>query len=161
MKALGPPTLAVPPRSNDGFTLMEVMVALVVLGAGLFLLLEMHYNALHGQNTLQDKVLIRNLMSEAMGMAEVEVTAGNLSGSDNFGRRYPDYTYAFDAEEVGVEFAGLYDVLLTLEGPDGLIEERRFFVMSRQIEGLLTPQGAQLSGENTSGTQGRQGSGAE
>jgi hypothetical protein len=121
----------------------------------------MHYNALHAQSALQDKVLVRNLMSEAMGMAEVEVMAGNLSGSDNFGRRYPDYSYAFDAEPVGDEFAGLYDVLLTLEGPDGLSEERRFFVMSRQIEGLQTAQGTDLEGTNPGGTRGEQGSGAE
>ena len=95
-------------RGQQGFTLIEVMFALVILGSALFLLLEAHYNALHRHVELREEVLLRRLTAQALGLAEVEVLAGTLEDSGDFGPSYPEYTYSFEAADAGSEdHAGL------------------------------------------------------
>lgn len=56
--------------ANAGFTLVEVMIALAVLGTAIFVLLETHYGSLRAQDTLRQEVQMRNLMSDAVGLAD-------------------------------------------------------------------------------------------
>jgi prepilin-type N-terminal cleavage/methylation domain-containing protein len=115
---------------RGGFSLIEVMVALAVLGAALFVLLEAHYAALGNHDQLRNEVKWRNLLGLALGIAEVEVSAGNYADKQEFGRRYPDFSYSFDAQPVGENYPGLFDVLVRVEGPDEN-RELHAFVMSR------------------------------
>lgn len=107
-------------RNQQGFTLIEVMFALLILGSGLFVLLEAHYNALHRHVELRDEVLLRRLTQQALGLAEVQVLAGTLEESGDFGPRYPEYTYSFEAAEAGSEdHIGLMEVQVRVAGPAG------------------------------------------
>ena len=103
---------------NRGFTLIEVMVAVAILGSSLLILLETHYAALRLFNDAREETLMQQFLERVIGEAEVEVLAGNLSGSGDFGKRYPDYTYSFEATPAGEdEMVPLYDVTVTVEGP--------------------------------------------
>jgi len=44
--------------------------------------------------------MLRNLTALAMGIAETEVCAGTFTDSQDFGKRYPDFKYSFDAQAV-------------------------------------------------------------
>lgn len=129
-----------------GFTLVEVMIALAVLGTAIFVLLETHYGALRAQDTLRDEVQMRNLMSQAIGLAELAVATAKLSDNQEFGRRYPGFSYAFEAQLVGESFPGLYDVLVRVEGPKET-RERQIYLMTRDSQALL--QGLQEQGALT------------
>lgn len=134
--------------ANDaGFTLIEIMIALAILGTSLFILLDMHYNAVHVQNRLEKEVAVRNLLSLAVGMSEVEIAAGTLKDAQEFGDRYPGWRYTFDAQPVGDDasksarvsaapsFPGLYDVLVTVEDPDRVAHELHYFTVVRTFAG--------------------------
>ena len=145
--------------AQAGFTLIEIMIALAILGSSLFILLDMHYNAVHIQDRLEFEVKIRNLLAQAAGIAEVEIAAGTLKDSQEFGDRYPGFRYTFDAELVDGStstnassnkngalsaYPGLYDVLVTVEDPDKVAHELHFYVMSRDMQAIL---GEQATGE--------------
>lgn len=109
--------------AQAGFTLMEVMVAVAILGTALFVLLDAHYAALNLYDSARESSIEQNLMRQAMGMAESDVQAGNLSASGDFGDRYPDYRYAYEATRVSDEpGVSLYDVVVQVEGPSGTRE---------------------------------------
>lgn len=123
-------------RSDAGFTLIEVMIAMAVLGTALFVLLQAHHGALNAHNELRDEVIVRNLMALAVGIAEVEVAGGNLTDSQEFGDRYPDFDYSFDAQPVGEGYPALYDVLVKIKGPN-VEREIHTFMLTRDPQAFL------------------------
>lgn len=125
-----------PRRYGDrGFTLIEIVVALAVLGGVMFVLLETHFRALRLYEAARDKVTIRNFVSQAVGRAETEVLAGNLAGDGDFGERYPDYSYSFEAQQMGEGNVLLYDVLVSVEDPEGETHEIVFLVYDPRTTG--------------------------
>ncbi|MDZ4859480.1 MAG: type II secretion system protein [Candidatus Hydrogenedentes bacterium] len=138
--------------SEAGFTLIEIMIALAILGSSLFILLEMHYNAVNAQDRLNGEISVRNLLSQAVGIAEVEIAMGTLKDAQDFGDRFPGWRYTFDAEQVDATssttsstavsaYPGLHDVLVTVEGPEGAVHELHFYTVVR-----MTPDG-EVAGE--------------
>jgi len=122
-------------REDSGFTLIEIVVALAVLGGVMFVLLETHFRALRLYESARDKVTIRNFISQAVGRAETEVLAGNLAGDGEFGERYPDYSYTFEAQQMAEGNILLYDVLVTVEDPEGENHEIVFLVYDPRVSG--------------------------
>ena len=94
------------------------MAALAILGLALFMLLQAHYAALRIFQQSREQVLVRDLTTLALGIAELEVASGNVSGGDEFGKRFPDFTYRFEAQEVSEETPGLVEIRVIVEGPD-------------------------------------------
>ncbi len=140
--------------SESGFTLIEIMISLAILGSCLFMLLEIHYNAINAQGRLENEIMVRNLLSQAVGMAEVEIAMGTLKDKQEFGDRHPDWRYSFDAQPVDANssstsstavsaYPGLHDVLVTVEDPSGAIHELHFYTMLR-----MTPDGEPATGED-------------
>ncbi|MCP4639547.1 MAG: prepilin-type N-terminal cleavage/methylation domain-containing protein [bacterium] len=122
-------------HGRDGFTLMEVLVALALLGGGVFFLLQTYSNAFHAHEEFREEVTLRNLMEMAMGIGEVELRAGTPTGSGEFGKRYPDCEYAFDAQEVSTEeYPGLYNLEVSIELPDGEIKTMNTLVFAPSYE---------------------------
>jgi prepilin-type N-terminal cleavage/methylation domain-containing protein len=112
-------------NSQGGFTLAEVLVALAILGGGMFVLVNAHFSALSLHMFTQDEVDSRMLLEIAVARAEMGVAAEELSGGSDFGPRYPGYSYTYDAQPMGdsenpfmmdIEF---YNVTTILSSPDG------------------------------------------
>ena len=109
---------------------------------------------------------MRQLLEMVAAKAEVGVLTGALSETGDFGERYPDYFWSYDAEVQGEdEFVPLYAVHVWIESPD---EEREldFYVYNTgpetDEEGLLSGTSGQStgrsSGNSTGQTSGRSGS---
>ncbi|MBI4559408.1 MAG: prepilin-type N-terminal cleavage/methylation domain-containing protein [Candidatus Hydrogenedentes bacterium] len=120
--------------ARSGFTLMEIMVALAILGGALIVILNTHYAALRASDQTRDLVVERNLLERALGQAEVDVLAGNLTGDGDFGKRFESYRYRYDAQPMGEEEGiGLYSVVVVLEGP-AEPQEMSFLVFNTRRE---------------------------
>jgi len=105
-----------------GFTLIEVMGALAILGGSLLVLLHAHFAATSLYEQTQQQVILRGLFEQAVGFAEIGLLSGELSGSGEFSKRYPDFSYSYEAAQVGEaddNFVMLYQVNVTLKTPDG------------------------------------------
>jgi len=103
---------------NGGFTLIEIVAALAVLGAALFVLLDAHYAAMRLHEATSEEVILRQLVETTVAKAEVAVLTGTLSETGDFGERYPDYEWSFDAALVGDdELILLYSVDVSVTGP--------------------------------------------
>ncbi len=104
------------------------MAALAILGLALFILLDSHYTTLRLHDAMTEEVTLRQFTERVASMAEVEVMAGSLSGDGDFGERYPDYSWSFEATEAGEdEMVLLFDVSVTIDGPDDSRTLRFYF----------------------------------
>ena len=107
---------------RQGFTLLEVLTALAIVGTALFVLLNAHHSALKMHLLTYEEVDFRQLVETAAARAEVEVLAGNYGDSGDFGARFPGFAWSFDAQQTGDdELVLLYGVSVSITGPD---EER-------------------------------------
>jgi prepilin-type N-terminal cleavage/methylation domain-containing protein len=127
------------PRRENGFTLLEVVLALGILGTAAMILIETHYNAVHMHTVVKDEVVMRGLLQQAVGIAELEVASGNLSDSGEFNERHPDFEYSFEASPLSEEYLGLHEVQVTVEGPN---EERSlvFYVFAAGEQTITATQ---------------------
>lgn len=120
-------------HSPEGFTLLEVLVALAILGTAMFILLDAHSTTLRLHTSAKEEVLARSLLERATAMAEVQVMAGTFNGSEEFGERYPGYSYTFDAQAMGQEYPGLIEVRVEIEGPEDDRRELFFRLFSMEL----------------------------
>ncbi len=146
-----------------GFTLIEVMAALAILGTALFVLLDAHYAALRMSSLMSEEINMRQFVESVASWAEVEVAAGNLSGAGDFGKRNPDYSWEFTATPEGdSEDVLLYSVEAKVSGAG---EERvlKFYVYAtgsledtdKQGMGDKSKKSSTSSSRNKSGSQPR------
>jgi len=104
-------------RVRGGFTLMEVLAALAILGAALAVLLSAHHQSLLLHQMVDDEVTMRLLLERSVAFAEVEVISGALSGGGDFGARYPGYEWSYEATPDEDELVPLFAVDVALTGP--------------------------------------------
>ncbi len=106
------------PKSFAGFTLVEVMVAVVVLGIGISSIL-----ALIGQTTKAVRIARGITVQTALArLAMVEIEnqywnkkADEVDNSGDFGSEFPDYRYEVEIiEDVDEEVPALHEVILTV-----------------------------------------------
>ncbi len=123
-------------NARAGFTLLEVVVALAILGSSMFVLLQTHLNALNAHERQQAKVLMNHLVVQALGRAELEIAAGTLSDSNDFGDRLEGYSYEFDAQLMGESWPNLYEVTVRITTPDETVDAfvtTQLVYMGRQL----------------------------
>jgi prepilin-type N-terminal cleavage/methylation domain-containing protein len=116
----GSPRNTASSRQNaSGFTLIEVLAALSVLGIALFILMNTHYNALNLQATVDEEVALRQLIENVVTRAEFLILTGKLTDKGDFGDRYPDYEWSFEATRASEDdLIPLYEVAATVAGYD-------------------------------------------
>ncbi len=121
-------------RSESGFTLIEIMVALTLLGIAAAVLLDAHYGALNLFIEARDVVQADSFMESALGQAQIVVASGTLSGAGTFGKRFPDYTFTYSAVPAGQDPAiPLYQLTVTVTGPD---DTRTMMMMVYSMEAI-------------------------
>jgi prepilin-type N-terminal cleavage/methylation domain-containing protein len=101
-------------KTRGGFTLIEVLVALGILGVAMFVLLDSHYSALRMQSATMDEIELRSLVELAVAEAEVGILTNNLVGEGDFGERYRQYRYKYETELQGEENVPLFRVTVTV-----------------------------------------------
>ena len=69
------------PARDAGFTLLEIMIALAILGGSMFLLLDAHYRAMRLHESVLEEIVATDLMMSALGQAELE-TLAQLKGKE-------------------------------------------------------------------------------
>lgn len=105
--------------NQRGFTMIEILAALAILGTALFILLDAHYSALRLHTEVSNEVSVRTLLERTVAAAEVGILTGEPSGSGDFGARHPDYAWAYDAVQQGEDTElELYQATATVYGPD-------------------------------------------
>jgi type II secretion system protein I len=104
---------------RGGFTLIEVVVALAVLGVGLTILIESHYATVQLYVKTEDMAMAQLAVGQAVSQAEREVLAGKSSGKGELGARFPGYSYEYTAKaQDKTENPGLFAVDVTVRGPN-------------------------------------------
>lgn len=103
--------------NKAGFTLVEIMVAVAILGGAMLILLDAHYGALSLSSETRESVLLQEFLEKALGEAEVQVMAGQLSGAGDFGKTYPEYSYTFTAQAMGEQYVPIFTVMVSVTGP--------------------------------------------
>ena len=107
-----------PNSSKAGFTLIEVVIALAILGTGMVILLESHFGSLMLFSEAQDATIIELLSKQGTTLAELEILMGEESGSGDFGEAYPEYSYEYTTLKIDeFEMPGLVDVTFNLMTP--------------------------------------------
>lgn len=120
---------------RHGFTLLEIVVALGILATAVVILLESHYGSLRLFDSAQEVAFMDSLLLHALGESEREVLAGNLSGEGDFGRRYPQYSFSFSAQEANNEdLPGLFEITVTVYGASTEIEIIQLTFDGNQLE---------------------------
>jgi prepilin-type N-terminal cleavage/methylation domain-containing protein len=102
-----------------GFTLIEVVVALTLLGAGVFILLQSHYGTMNLFITARDSAMEELAVGQALANAEREVLSGETQGGGEIGAAFEGYSYSFSAEQQDeTETPGLFEVTVSVTGPN-------------------------------------------
>lgn len=142
-----------------GFTLIEIMAAVAVLGIAMFVLLDAHYTAMRLYDSVQVESTARQLLESIVQEAEVLVIQGEYSGGGDFGNRYPEFTWTFESERLGQEEIQLYQVNVTLNGPDEprSLSFYTYAVSPPDEEGLFNDSSGGGATGNRSGNSGNTG----
>ncbi len=105
-------------RGAEGFTLMEVVVALAVLAVALTILLESHYATVRLFTSTEERAMEELAVTQAVTQAEVSILSGEENGKGKLGARFPDYTYEFTSKLMDeTENPGLFEVDVTVKSP--------------------------------------------
>ena len=145
-----------------GFTLVEVLAAITILGLALFILLQSQWGALNIHATINEEVTLSQLVDSIAGKAEIGVLSGMLSDGGDFGTRYPDYFWTYDAALRGdaeEQENQLYEVIITIEGP-ATEKSLKFYVYNNNPEageGGMFDEGAGSGKGGVNGGRGRSG----
>lgn len=140
-------------RGTEGFTLVEVLAALSILGGALFILLNTHYSALRLHEEMAASVERRQLLERVVSEAEFKVLSGTLTESGEFEGRYRGYSWSFNGkptggtEETPIPF---YQVEATLRTPEGEEESLMFYVYNVSSNEVLA-EGATSSASTSTG----------
>jgi prepilin-type N-terminal cleavage/methylation domain-containing protein len=128
-------------KQNSGFTLVEVLAALAILGGAMFILLNTHYSALRLHEEMASAVLRRELMERVVSEAEFKVLTGTLTEAGEFEGRYAGYSWSFNGTPTGGSEdetpLPFYQVEATLRTPDGEEESLSFYVYNISSNDVL------------------------
>lgn len=147
-----------------GFTLIEVLCAVTILGVALFVLLGSQWSSLNIHSIMNEEVTLGQLVETIAGKAEIGVLEGTLNDSGDFGTRYPDYTWTYDAEVSGESDDPenqLYEVRLSVQGPQSN-KELTLFVYNNNPDaesesGMFGNGGGKKFGQGSGGAGARPG----
>ncbi len=91
-------------RASRGFTFLEILVALAILGATFTVLLQAHAAALRQQASAR-RLMTATLLAREI-LTDTEVSAALEIGADegDFGEDFPNYTWIREVESLSLPF---------------------------------------------------------
>ena len=105
-------------NDRSGFTLVEVLVALSLLGVSMFVLLTAHWNSIMAFTETREDAELKLLTDQAIAAAEMRALTGEKQGVGEFGEEYEGFSYRFETSDVDRnELPGLMKVSVTVERP--------------------------------------------
>jgi prepilin-type N-terminal cleavage/methylation domain-containing protein len=105
--------------ADSGFTLIEIVVALAILGTGIVVLLETQYGTMSLFVKAQDQANAEFVVGQALAAAETQVLSGTLTGDGELGPSLEGFSYSFSAKiQDETETPGLYTVTVNVLGPE-------------------------------------------
>ncbi|HOK08421.1 MAG TPA: prepilin-type N-terminal cleavage/methylation domain-containing protein [Candidatus Hydrogenedens sp.] len=119
-----------------GFTLMEILTALAILGGAAFILFNVHYNAMKLHEATITQTDENQLIYAACSRAEVGVLTGTLEESGDFGPAYEGYSWNYIATAIGSDPSiPLYTVNVNLMTPSNENKTITFLCYDLSVEG--------------------------
>ena len=91
---------------NKGFTLLEIMVAISILVLVLVTVFKMHIQTLAMHNVARFQTAAPLLAQKKITEIETETIDALVSGSGDFGDRFPGYTWKVSIDDVQSEILG-------------------------------------------------------
>lgn len=142
-KTLGNTSFCKRRLSSGGFSLVEVMVALAIFFMAVFTILGLLSTVLSNARALQNRkpadagMVAAYLLSVTNQISE-GLQSGTFEDLGDFGGKYRDYEWTFDAREI--ETNGLWQVdCIVQKRPSGQLESKlSFFVYSPQSRGSMS-----------------------
>jgi len=139
-------------KRKVGFTLMEILTALAILGGSAFILFNVHFNAMKLHQVTITQTDENQLIYAACSRAEVGVLTGTLEGSGDFGTSYEGYSWSYSATAIGSDPSiPLYTVNVTLYTPENESKNLTFLCYDLSVEN----QTNDLTGGRTQSNQRR------
>lgn len=105
-------------RDAAGFTLIEIMAAVAILGLAVFMLLQAHYGALRLFEASRDSALWSERMEDAAAIAEMAAVRLERSGLGDFGERFEGWEYEFEVQPYESDLPGVSAVEVTVRTPE-------------------------------------------
>lgn len=132
-------------RAAAAFTLMEVMIAIGVFCIGVFAILGLVANVLHGarlfEKPMVDAGAVAGEIAQSNALVEVQFASGDLS--DFLGTQYKGYTYNYGIAEVQSNKLFEVDLALQSDAPGKPVVSKMSILLYRPLspQGSLDPGG--------------------
>lgn len=122
-------------RHRAAFTLMEVMIAIGVFCIGVFAILALVANVLHGARLLDkpmvDAGVVASQIVQTNSIVEVKGVYGDLS--EFLGDNYKGYNYAYDINEVQSNRLFQADIVVTSDAPGKPVVSKMSILLFRPL----------------------------
>lgn len=133
MKGLGLVTFL--KKQRIGFTLMEILAALAILGGSAFVLFNVHFNAMRLHQVSFDMTDEYQLVNAVCSRAEVGVLTGTLEDGGDLGPRFEGYSWNYSAVPIGSDASiPLYMVTVNLNTPNNESKTYNFLCFNLNVE---------------------------
>ncbi|MGC8737113.1 MAG: type II secretion system protein [Candidatus Hydrogenedens sp.] len=140
-------------KTKVGFTLMEILTALAILGGSAFILFNVYFNAMKLHQITINQTDENQLVYAACSRAEIGVLTGTLEGNGDFGTSYEGYSWSYSATAIGSDPSILlYSVNVTLYTPENESKNLTFLCYDLTMENQTNDLTGDTNKTNRGGT---------
>lgn len=130
-------------RGHFGFTLMEVMIAIGVFCIGVFAILELVANVIHGARLLDKPMVDAGVVAGQIAQTNSIVeTSGWGDLSEFLGKQYQGYKYAYTINEAQTNKLFQADIAVTSDAPGKPVVSKLSILLYRPQSPAGTMDGA-------------------
>jgi prepilin-type N-terminal cleavage/methylation domain-containing protein len=116
--------------AHDGFTLLEVMIAVAITGMAIVMLLQTHNGSLRLYERSREMTIAQHIARELISEIEASGYPGDIEEGVDTTDKYPGFGWHRTCRMLGESAPGVYEVTVIVRGP---VEE--YLVMTHLMEG--------------------------
>jgi type II secretion system protein I len=113
---------------RNGFTLLEVLIAIAILAVGGIILIQTQITSIRLWERYRDSVIARELAQQKLAEAELDGFSGDKQEEGEYEGKYAGYAWRLDSESTTE--SGFYEVTVTITCPAG----REFTLITHFID---------------------------